>query len=319
MLYQAILVGLGKMGFAYGEPASNQKTGLSHFGALRNHPRFEIEFCIDSNPEVCKVVNERYGMPVATSIDLAPQNLSPSLLVVATPTETHLETILQGIGKWNPKAILLEKPAALNLNDLLEIYQATSKRGIPVFINYPRRYSEGALQIAEKISLKNFIAPAKGIIWFGEDLLNSGIHFFDLMELWFGKVDFLEKCGCISGKGDFIFGNEKVQIQMMQGISSEYTHTSGEIFFMNGRLTIGHRDEGFHWFPIVNDSFYSGYKVLLNSGTKFEMKLEELQFNVLAAICNYLDGFDKTPYLLEHSLTNYKLIFDALSEVRDIP
>ncbi len=318
MPYQAILVGLGKMGFTYGAPSNDKKSGLSHFGALSNHPQFEIELCIDSNPVVCSVLYKQHGIPVSTSIHLAPSNLNPSLLVVATPTETHLETVLQGIDKWNPRAILLEKPAALNLNELLEIHQATSRRGIPVFINYPRRYSEGALQIAEKISLKNLRTPAKGTIWFGENLLNSGIHFLDLMELWFGKVDFLHKSGRMSGKGDFTFGNERFQIQMMQGISREYTHTSGEIFFMNGRLTIGHRDEGFHWFPIVDDSFYAGYKVLAESGTKFDMKLEELQFNVLTSISDYLGGIDKNAYLLEQSLSNYKLIFEALSEDRDI-
>jgi predicted dehydrogenase len=310
LTYSAVLIGLGKMGFGYGDTSLPNAWGLSHFSAIQRSTSFQLKLCIDNNPETLKNFESAYGITTSQTVATFP-GLSPDLVIIATPIDTHLNMVREVVKWLKPKIIILEKPAARNFKEVQDILRITSNCKIPVILNYPRRYSEGAIEVKEMILSKKIQIPAQSLIRCVPDLLNNGIHFLDLMEFWFGKLAFDKKNYQMPKKSSYHFSNKDVEIHFIESSPLPYSHYSIDILFQNGRLEVGPRDFGFLWHPIVNDIFYDGHFVISEKFEKYEMRINDLQNNLLTQIAEWLDGKRQDIYTLEDSLNNYKILFQA--------
>ena len=115
MKYRAILIGLGKIGFQYDRNVDDPKIVLSHAKAISLNPNFDLIGGVDPSEENRINFQERYGVTGFKSIEDFPPIENLSLVVIATPTINHLDTLRMVI-ELNPKVILIEKPIAQNLD-----------------------------------------------------------------------------------------------------------------------------------------------------------------------------------------------------------
>jgi predicted dehydrogenase len=276
-----------------------------------------LELCIEENSIIRKKLESNFGVRTSERIVPVIQGKC-DLVIVATPTETHLDVVSEVLEKMSPKVILLEKPAAASMEDVLKICKLSVENKVPIILNYPRRYSVGAKKVKELISSYKMETPAQGIVWFGNDILNSGIHFLDLIEYWFGELSLKKLDSSHDCNSTFRVSNEDIQMTFLSNESIPYTHFSLEILFQNGRLEMGPRDFGFRWHPVTPDKYYEGHFVVSEEFTKYEMGLNHLQNSLLERLSSLLEGDNEEIYLIENSLNNYKMIFKALESNEDL-
>lgn len=95
--------------------------GTDHARALADIPAAAVIAGIDTDPARGPALPQS-GLPVYPSVfDAASEHLDPDIVVVATPTGTHAQ-VCSDVSEYFPRAaIIVEKPAASNLEDSLRI------------------------------------------------------------------------------------------------------------------------------------------------------------------------------------------------------
>ena len=186
MIINTGLIGLGKIGALYDIDNNNL---MSHLKTIINDKRFNLEFAYDPADDVCNVIRNKYNLSNIYSSIKDIKKLSPKidLLIIASPTSFHLESIELMVGFINPVLVLCEKPLAINIIDSNKIKDICSERGIKVVSNFMRR-SLPAFQELKKNLNKNAKTIDDVVIKYSGCFKNNGSHFIDLMSYLYGDI-----------------------------------------------------------------------------------------------------------------------------------
>jgi len=197
---KAVLVGLGKIGIGYDfKDGVYQGTAKSHWGAMQRLPDVEIVKLIDVAP-----IHSLYSESVLSEqyCDLETfcnERREYDLLILATPTKTHLHVIRKILDKHDFRFIILEKPCGANLSECYSIIDALEERSITWQVNYFRSALPNTLESLDiMMQLKEMPISAE-IYGYGETL-NIFSHFLHLFTK-FVPDESLEIANC-----DFAFG-----------------------------------------------------------------------------------------------------------------
>lgn len=190
-MYKVGLIGLGAVGFYYqnGREAEN----LTHFNSINSNPNLELVCGIDLK----RPPNWPHSIDYFS--DIADINIKCDLVIIASPTHTHVN-IVEKIctSDYPPKLLLLEKPAGKTVSDIAKINQISRSSNIPIFVNFFRDcFVEDMRKIVpyEKVTLIK--------INFTGTLLNTGYHF-----LHFAKMimrDQLKVLNTIRCRGNIVY------------------------------------------------------------------------------------------------------------------
>jgi predicted dehydrogenase len=109
------------------------KAGRDHVKALEGIPYAQVVAGIDTNRSLSLTFRER-DLPVFTSaFDASTKEPNPDIVVVATPTRSHAEICEDISANFPDTTILVEKPAADNLDDARRIVEGVgAKRRVDV-------------------------------------------------------------------------------------------------------------------------------------------------------------------------------------------
>ncbi len=175
----AKVVGLGKIGLFYDldvldTPKVNQC--MTHCKAISDSNLLHLCSVSDIDSDREKLATSIYNVE---SCNQAIYQLG----VIATPTFSHLQNLIELIATARPRKLLLEKPAGLNSRECRAIDSLCSENNIEVFVNYFRRYLTGTLEARKFFkSLKQSNLRALRVQAYG-NLHNIFSHFVDLT-LW---------------------------------------------------------------------------------------------------------------------------------------
>lgn len=186
MIINVGLIGLGKIGALYDIDNNNL---MSHLKTIINDKRFNLQFAYDPADDVCNVIRNKYNLSNIYSSIKDIKKLSPKidLLIIASPTSFHLESIELMVDFTNPILVLCEKPLALNIVDSNKIKDICSERGIKVVSNFMRR-SLPAFQELKIFLNKNTKTSDDVVIKYSGCFKNNGSHFIDLMSYLYGDI-----------------------------------------------------------------------------------------------------------------------------------
>ena len=184
--YSAVIIGLGRMGFGY-DLQSKKEEFFSHAKAILNNDEFELIAGIDSDVSRQNQFKEYSRKPVYSSVGEMKKSVSQiDLIVIATPTNTHLDVLNQAL-EFNPRAILLEKPIASKFEEAQEVVKLCEKNNIGLLINYVRRFEPTFHKICQQIRAEQFGKPITSNIYYPAGLLENASHFISLVVDWFGE------------------------------------------------------------------------------------------------------------------------------------
>lgn len=144
-------------------------TKNSHLRSIQANDSFDLAAVVD--PEFNNIGINMPEVRFAKTIKEV-QDINVDLVVIASPTSTHLETCFQVVSHLKPSAILIEKPVGLTLVECKEIMKCLQE--IPtVVVNYQRNYHQKIVQqVTETISF----GYTKGAVYYSNGAINNASH-----------------------------------------------------------------------------------------------------------------------------------------------
>ena len=182
-MIKVALVGLGKMGMGYDfENGVYKGTAKSHWGALSRIPGIEVVHLVDTY-STHNFVSEFSSLDVEVFCDFksfCSRRRQYDLLILATPTETHLRVLQKILDKHHFKFIILEKPCGSNLQESQAIIDSLEKESINWQVNYFRSVLPNTLKATELV-IKLAEKPISAEIYGYGQTLNIFSHFLHLL------------------------------------------------------------------------------------------------------------------------------------------
>ena len=310
---KCLVIGLGQIGLKYDIGLSEDYV-LTHSRSVNSHPEFELVGGVDKNKMNRDKFVKNYGKPVYSDIKNAILETKPSMIIISSPTNTHLSILNTVINVSSPKAILCEKPLDSDLKNASEMLKKCSENDIQLFVNYIRRCDPGSLQIKKMIDMGKITKPIKGIVWYSKGLKNNGSHFINLLESWFGE--------CINVKNiskgrnypdladndyDFTLSFKNVEIIFYSSLENSNSYNSIELMSPSGRLLYEDGGEKIFWQQVNESDQLSSEKKSLQEN------MNKYQYNVLNSISNLLNDKNASISMGEDAYETQKTIMRIIN------
>ena len=175
--------------------------------AIQQHLDCQLVAGVNRGREKLVAFGQRFGIDALYhDFQLMLKEVEPDICIVATHPELHGEMVQGCAAAPSTRAIICEKPMALSLDECDRMIAACEEAGILLQINHNRRwYPEWNLglellrdgAIGELNHIYCYMDGGKPApSWRSENegpLLHDFTHYFDLMDLYGGEVDWL--CG----------------------------------------------------------------------------------------------------------------------------
>ncbi|MBM3253257.1 MAG: Gfo/Idh/MocA family oxidoreductase [Candidatus Omnitrophica bacterium] len=189
--FKAAIVGCGKIGGAYGEDSFAQKIP-SHAIVYCKNPKIDFIAVADVNEKKLDAFQKKWGTKrLYTNHNLMLKCEKIDILSICTPVDTHCD-ILKDSVNYGIKAIWCEKPISDDINKAEEMVDICRKKKIILAVNYFRRWSLSHLKVCEFIQDKKLGDIQQVICYYTKGILNNGSHLIDILNFFFGEVEWVE-------------------------------------------------------------------------------------------------------------------------------
>jgi predicted dehydrogenase len=188
MTFKVLIVGLGKIGLQYDYYLDPANFIFTHSNAFSQHPGFELVGGVDNNIKNRTLFSEKFNAPTFNSLEEALNQINPEIIVIATPSDSHLTFIKIALTLASPKLILCEKPLSIFAQEAENIVRICSKANVPLFVNYIRRADPAVIEVKRRLDAGIIQRPYKGSIYYTKGFIHNASHFFDLFRFWFGPM-----------------------------------------------------------------------------------------------------------------------------------
>ena len=297
MKEKCLIIGLGKIGMEYDLEKSDEDGFVySHAKAFFLHPKFNLVGAVDPSSKKRELFSLKYKKPVFSDLQSALSELNPTIIVIATSTDKHFEILKQILSNSAPKVILCEKPISHDLEEAKVMVKLCNDSKVNFFVNYMRRSDPGILKIKKMISSGEFSLPIKGVVWYSKGLIHNGSHFYNILEYLIGPIVNAKIMN--SGRlwdnndpePDFEVEFKDGKITFLSAWEEAFSHYTIELLSSTGRLRYEQGGERITWQKIVEDSNFSGYKILDEKEIIIENKMKEYQLNVADQIAQLINN-----------------------------
>lgn len=172
---RAAVVGAGSIGARMDEPGA--AVPLSHAGGYAA-AGFSLVALVDSD-RAARTHAERWGCPIFADFDEMMVAAKPQVLSFAVPVAEQPELLRRAVA-YRPLAVIAEKPLARSSAEAELIVRAYRGQGIPLIVNYTRRFVPAWQRMRGGCAMSTTIRYAKG-------LRHNGTHAIDLCRMLFGE------------------------------------------------------------------------------------------------------------------------------------
>lgn len=173
---RAAVVGAGAIGAALDTPG--QACPLTHAGGYRAAGCELVALVDTSNAVVHEAA--RWGTRAYHDFARMLSECRPELISFAVPAAVRPGLMLQALACDSVRAVIAEKPLATTPDAVRSLVQAYQQRGVPLIVNYSRRFVPIWQELAGRPAMSATIKYAKGIAY-------NGSHAIDLCRMLFGE------------------------------------------------------------------------------------------------------------------------------------
>ena len=174
---RTLLIGMGRMGFKGFDDAGIE----THYEQILSHRSLKLVGTCDND------VRLRFGpygetivpgtFPHFTDYTEALVELSPELVIVATPSDTHKDICIELSKCAGVVGILCEKPLAPTVADCQAIINACGHKAL--LVGHHRRYEKRHCAMRD-LAQNEILGPVESVtVIYGGDAMNIGTHAFD--------------------------------------------------------------------------------------------------------------------------------------------
>lgn len=294
--YDVIIIGLGKIGMGYdlNTPPSSQV--FSHARAFERHGSFRLVAGVDPDQQRQDIFRKTYNCAAVSKLYDISGAITPSVVVVSTPTDSHYSVIQEVFKIWKPLAILCEKPLAFDHAQAANILKLCESNNCKLYVNY-MRISDFAVQtLRQRIADSGIRSPVNGTVWYSKGLFNSASHFINLLQYFFGaikgfrilRVDSIVDYEDPQADFEIQFSNERFYFLALN--PENYFHNSMTLMAKNGRLRYERGGQLVTWESISQSELFSGYTTLSSSEEVLGTDFLKVQSHVVNQLFDSLSG-----------------------------
>ena len=215
------------------------RIGDMHAGIVARQPDARVTWCFDVDAERARATAERTGSRATTEVDEVLSAEDVDCILIASPTNTHVELILRSAAAGKP--ILCEKPIDVDIAKVEECREKLSSFDVPLQLGFNRRYDPshkavreavasgeiGALELLVISSRDPGPPPPRPILEACGGLFrDTSIHDFDMARFVMGE-DPVEIYAMAENRVDPIFaelGDVDTAMIIMRGASGALCH-----------------------------------------------------------------------------------------------
>jgi len=251
--FKTAVIGFGKMGAGYAaDPAmARYYPYATHAQVLADHERFEWIAVVDPNPDAQDAARRQWSVEnvAATVTDLGDIAEEIEVAILATPPDSRL-AILDGLP--NLRAVLVEKPLGLDVDQANLFLDECRQRGILVQVNIWRRADEMFRRLAAGLLSDRIGRVQVASFFYGNGLLNNGTHMVDFARMLFGEVKSVQRINVFQS---FVEGpiagdsNQAFAVEFVDGGSASFLPLRFSAYRENGVIIWGARGR----FDILNE------------------------------------------------------------------
>ena len=289
-----MLVGLGGIGLNYDIGLDKTKYCFSHANSLNKLDTFELTAVVDNSPQAIENFRKVYSSHSFKKVEDALKAYEYDVIVISTPSDTHVEIIDNILSSKHPKFILIEKPIAENLVASEYIVNACKSKKVDIFVNYFRRVELGSKQVKILIERQLSSSHITGIVWYSKGIFHTGTHLIDLLSYWFGpiiKSNLIKKRDSFNPDLQLFFENSDVLFKYT-GFES-FSKNSIELISEKGVLKYENGGRAINWHPIFEDKLFKGFFFPSMDAKPIPSDFDNYQCNVYKNIDDYLSNRDK--------------------------
>ena len=224
------------------------------------------------------------------------RELSPNLVVVATPTALHLETVNAVFATGRPVAMLCEKPLAYDLEKARQISAACTQNGCALYVNFFRQAEPGVTEIRARLADGRIGNPLKGTVWYSKGMFNSGVHLLSLLQNLLGDVKAIKLINAgrlwkgIDPEPDVDLTFATGRVVFLAAREEDFFHNTIELIAPNGRLRYDYGGAKVIWQGIKEDTHLIGYRRLSEIGETIPVDFDRIQWYVAEQLAAALEG-----------------------------
>jgi predicted dehydrogenase len=293
-----LIVGLGQIGMGYDLGLDPVRYVQTHARAFSQHPAFHLVGAVDPDPQRRDVFAQNYQSPAYADLETALGQHQPGLVVIATPTPAHKDTLLKVLSLAHPQVILCEKPLAYSSEEGRFMVNACLDKGVGLYVNYMRRSVPGFIEVKRLLDAGEIRGPVKGVTWYSKGFVHNGSHFFNLMEYWLGPMQSASvlKKGRAWGADDFepdvhvVF--EKGEMVFLAAWEEAFSHYTVELLCPSGRLRCEQGGDVIQWQAV---EALDGHQALSSQPQIIETDMSRYQWHVTDQLACSMAG--KQPFL----------------------
>ena len=300
MTKSCVIIGLGQIGVGYDFDLSPALAVYTHARAISLHSAFSLIGAVDPSSQYRSRFEQRYGAPTFITVESAMKQLSPDVVVIATPTKSHVSVLDQVLSSCRPKLILCEKPLAYSVDEGRAMVEMCKKEDVELFVNYTRRSDHGVLEIKRRLDTGEIRTPVNVNAWYSKGILNNGSHILNLLELWIGDILSVNVIH-LGGLWDDHDPEPDASIIFERGnaivraTKEEYfSHFSVELLSPSGRLRYDKGGELIEWQGVYEDPNFSGYRILAEQKETLQNGMKMYQLHVFDQINQHFHGVETT-------------------------
>ena len=296
MKIKTIIIGLGQIGQGYDYDLNHEKYILTHSQAVQAHPNFELIGGIDLFDENRKRFQKKFNKPSFSEIDDVKKNADLDLVVVAVPTESHMDTVKKIVSKLSPKLILIEKPLSFLFDEAQEIIRIAKEKNIHIAVNYIREYETIHRELFERIKNDELGSSIKVVCWYSKGIINNGSHFIQLLSNFMGVVINIHIIN-EGRKWDNVDPEPTVEIIYEKGRAyfipvEEENYSLFEMEVVGPKGKIKYYNGGSHYdlWHVNTDPVFKNYKKLKVEPITIKTNINKYQYHVYNNIAEYFEG-----------------------------
>lgn len=298
MSFGVLIVGLGNIGMGYDINHDPDQIISSHARGFDCHPEFHLIGGVDPSSERLETFGMEYSCLTYSSLNDALKEHQPDVVIVATPTELHYQTVIEVLEYCKPKAIVCEKPLSYSYGEAEEMVKHCEQQGVALYVNFMRRSDRGVYTIKQYIQSGKIAQPIKGVCWYSKGIMNNGSHFMNLLQYWLGNV---KEIGIMSSgrlwddkdpEPDVKVDYEKGSVYFLAAREEDYSHYTVELITANGRLRYEQAGACIQWQPVIEDPACEGYQILQSDVEIIKSDMDRIQWHVAEQLHARLNGDD---------------------------
>jgi len=290
-MYTLTIIGGGAIACGYDSPDSNDV--LTHMHAALTHPSIKLDAIVEIDPTQREAIRTKWGngFEILDDLQTALNKYTSDIVIVATPTSTHMSVIDQIFSLYEPKMILCEKPIVANSTEWNSLLDLQAKKSTKIVTNYIRRFDPGLNKL--KVFIENNVHEIHHFYGtFTKDFLHNGSHVIDVIHMLMGSVHSIDPIiKQVNDNGTF--GEFSIRTKKCSGVVSNIDNNALSLFELTiytdkAKIEITGPAQEIIIHHIEESPLFKGYKSYSIPET-FDKTLNKYAFHTLECIIKMIE------------------------------